>query len=216
MNFFENIKVREKRIKLTTTISYIRSLGVGIFKILMAIFSKSLLMLISSFYNFGIGTARLSSIRNVKKDTYTRYLLVGNIVAFSSIVYMIYSIYILCNKVNARYHMYVALAIAIITFADIGCSIYGIVKARKRKEMQSEIIKFVNLANALISLSITETAILSFTEGGNIYKPRGISGIVFGALAFAVGIYMILYVKSKKDDISRKRLSDLDEYKKEN
>lgn len=50
-------------------------------------------------------------------------------------------------------------------------------------------------------MSLTQTAILSFTTEGDMSKYNVIGGIIFGVLSAIVGIYMIaytIYMKSKE------------------
>lgn len=95
--------------------------------------------------------------------------------------------------------MYVALLIATVTFTDITIATIGIVKAKKKNDLETEMIKYTNLATALISLSLTQSAILSFTnENQDMSMWNGIGGIVMGSLACIIGVYMIVNGSIKK------------------
>ena len=51
-------------------------------------------------------------------------------------------------------------------------------------------------------MSLTQTAILSFTTQEDMSKYNAIGGIIFGVLSAVVGIYMItytIYMKSKEE-----------------
>lgn len=182
-------------------LSYYKNFLVGVSKIILSIMSMSLSLFISSFYNLGIGIAKRNSIKVSKKSLYNKYINVGIIVIVSSLIYVAYSIYRLIFGMNPNYHMYVGIGIAAVTFTDLTLAIIGIVKARKRQDMQSEVLKFIKLSTALISLSLTQTALLSFTIEGDISVYCAGGGILFGVFAGIVGIYMIRYIVKNKAKI---------------
>lgn len=51
-----------------------------------------------------------------------------------------------------------------------------------------------NLASALISLVLTQTALLSLSEGNHSFY-NGLCGIIFGSLAACVGLSMIIRMR---------------------
>lgn len=94
--------------------------------------------------------------------------------------------------------MYAAILIATITFTDIVLSIIGIVRAKKKKDIQSEMLKYINLSTALISLSLTQSAILSFkNQNADNSFVNGTFGIIVAILTILIGIYMMLNAKRK-------------------
>lgn len=183
--------------KITTTINAI----LGIFKIILAIVSHSLLLFIYSFYNMSISLAKRTSMREKQKYEYQNFYFCGIIVLVASIGYILYSNYIYFNGSNIKYNMYVAIGIATLAFYNITIAIIGVIKAKKRKDIRNQTIKFTNLASSFISMSLTQTAILSFTIEGDMSKYNAIGGIIFGTLSAIVGIYMIaytIYTRSKE------------------
>ena len=88
--------------------------------------------------------------------------------------------------------MYIAIGIAAVTTYELIVSIHGLKKARKKKDVQEETVKYINLASALISVSLTQTAILSFTNETDMSKVYSVGDAIFGFLALLVGIFMLL------------------------
>lgn len=166
----------------------------GIMKILLGIISGSISLFISSFYNIGISLAKKTTFRKNVKHTYENFYLVGIIILVSSIFYIFYSYHVFYFGSNSKYHMYIAILIATITFTDITLALIGTIKAKKKKDLQTETVKLINLATSLISLSLTQTAILSFTVQEDMSKYNGIGGMIFGICAGLIGIYMIIRV----------------------
>ena len=117
----------------------------------------------------------------------------GLLVIAASTVYLIYSIYIYFFGSAASYHMYIAIGIAAVTTYELIISIYGIKKAKRTKDIKQETLKYINLASALISVSLTQTAILSFTtEGRDMSHAYAVGDAVFGMLALFVGVLMMI------------------------
>lgn len=184
--------------KITTTLNAI----FGVFKIILAILSHSLLLFIYSFYNVSISLAKRTSIREKQRYEYENFYFCGIIVLVASISYILYSDYIYFNGNSSKYSMYIAIGIATLAFYNITMAIIGVIKAKKRKDIKNQTIKFTNLSSSFISMSLTQTAILSFTTEGDMSKYNAIGGIIFGVLSATVGIYMIaytIYIKAKEN-----------------
>ena len=93
-------------------------------------------------------------------------------------LYITYSIYVITKHINANYHMYVGFLIAAITFTEIGVAIYGIIK--NKNNLKEKLEKQLNLCSAIIALSLTQQALMSFTNPGkDISLYVGIGGIIF-------------------------------------
>ncbi|MDF2926633.1 MAG: hypothetical protein K0R57_5547 [Paenibacillaceae bacterium] len=210
-------RVREKEKALHTKYSrsiYFARMSVplnavmAVGKIVLGIFSFSVFLCVNAFYNIGIACAKYSAVKahedakahlaaadpaEIRRMQHNAYRLIGVIVLASSIVYLVYCLKILFFGDDVtRYHEYIAIAIAAVTFTEIAVSLHGAVSARRNEEPVIEAIKLTNLASSLISLVLTQTAIMSFTHEGDTSFYNGMSGIIFGTLAALIGLYMIL------------------------
>ena len=187
--------------KISTSLNAI----LGLIKIILAIFSNSILLFIYSFYNISMSIAKRTSVREKQKYEYENFYFCGIIVLISSISYVLYSDYIYFNGSNAEYHMYIAIGIATLAFYNITVAIIGLIRAKKRKDIKNQTIKLTNLASSFISMSLTQTAILSFTTKSDMSKYNAIGGIIFGMLSAIVGIYMIIYtIRMKSKELEAK------------
>lgn len=187
--------------KISTSLNAI----LGLIKIILAIFSNSILLFIYSFYNISMSIAKRTSVREKQKYEYENFYFCGIIVLISSISYVLYSDYIYFNGSNAEYHMYIAIGIATLAFYNITAAIIGLIRAKKRKDIKNQTIKLTNLASSFISMSLTQTAILSFTTKSDMSKYNAIGGIIFGMLSAIVGIYMIIYtIRMKSKELEAK------------
>ena len=167
-------------------------------------------MFVCGFYNIGIMAAKGLSIKTYKsiksnkldtsdkntKHPYHNYYIVGLLILLSGICYMIYSLRLFSGGTSIEYTLEVGIGIATFTFTELGMSIYGLVIAKKNKNIMVEAFKLVNLATSLLSLVLTQVALLSFNYvDGDPSHYNGISGIVFSSLVVLIGIYMIFYTK---------------------
>ena len=195
-------KVNEKLILFRKAITSANAIA-GLFKIVLAIISNSLLLFIYSFYNVSMSIAKRTSVREKQNHKYENFYFCGIIVVISSISYILYSDYIYFNGSNSKYNLYVSIGIATLAFYHITMAIIGLVNSKRRKNLQTKTINLTNLASAFISMSMTQTALLSSKVNEDMSKYNAIGGIVFGILALIVGIYMIIYtiyIKSKEQE----------------
>ncbi|WP_202707475.1 hypothetical protein [Sporosalibacterium faouarense] len=195
--------------RAATTASSLIAVG----KLIMGIVSLSLFICTNAFYSFGmIGakTIALIGIRKAKnkREQYKYYLWSTSVLIISSLLYIIYSIMLFFNPILSSYHMYVAIGIATVTFTDIGLNIRGVIITRHDHTLLIHAIKMTNLSTSLISLVLTQTALLSFTiKETNILdmsKANGVIGLIMGSAATLIGIYMIYRIKKlkKQDDLA--------------
>lgn len=172
--------------------SYVTNILIFIAKIVLFFITKSLSFAISSLYNLGIGLARKNIYSN--KNNYKS---IGGFVIMASLCFIIHSTWTIVFHKIVNYNLYTGLAIATVTFYDIGYSIYGIIKSIKNNNNQSNLLMLINLATALISLELTQSAILSFTQvsvDNSLYN--SIIGIVVGISSLIIGM-SICFKKDK-------------------
>lgn len=178
-------------VKIVKEKGYFTSFFMGIFKIFMALYSHSWLIFIHAVYNiikFGAG----HYARRERAGHFNTMFYSGLLVIAASAVYLVYSIYIFMYGSHAAYHMYIAIGIAAVTTYELTVAIYGLQKARKSQQPQAEAVKSINLASSLISVSLTQTAILSYTNADMDMSPfYALGDAIFGLLALLVGIFML-------------------------
>ncbi len=183
---------------------------IAIGKLIMGILSLSFFACANAFYTFGMVTAKCIALIGIKKaqdknQQYKYYLCAGTVLILSSLLYIIYSIRLFFSPISSTYHMYIAIGIATVTFTEIGLNIRGVIVTRHNHTLLIHAIKMVNMSASLISLVITQTALLSFTnidtDPLEISNANGVIGILMGSVATLVGIYMFCRVKKlKKQD----------------
>lgn len=157
----------------------------------MAVISCSWLLFIHAVYNI-IKSSTMHYARKHRSNHITMFYS-GLLVIAAGAVYLIYSLYIYFFGSKAIYHMYVAIGIAAVTAYELVVTIHGLRKAKKTRDTELETVKYINLASALISVSLTQTALLSFTNKGmDMSKAYAAGDAVFGFLALLVGVSMLM------------------------
>lgn len=174
-------------------------LGLG--KILSGLLPLSAFVCINGGYTLGMVVARYCALAGVlrakdMREQYRYYRWAGKILILSSLLYMAYSGWAYFHPKYIVYHEYLALAIATVTFVEIGLNIRGVVVNRKNKTPLLHAIKTINLAASLISLVLTQSAILSFSRGG-YHDPsvNALLGGVMGTCAALLGAFMLWRIK---------------------
>ncbi len=220
---------KEERVVFFTKMSVPVNVLLAIGKALLSLFTLSFFLFINALYSLGIGLAKFvplntqleagkktlsaSQLRDKKNRAYK---LTGVVIAVSAIVYFVYCIKMFVFKEgNTSYGLIPGIAIAAFTFGELALASVGAKTMRRRHEPLLEAIKMTNLASALISIVLTQTALLSLSEGDHSFY-NGLCGIIFGSLAACVGIFMIIrmrliekgkYAESKLKTL-RKKLSE--------
>ena len=167
-------------------ISGVGNILLGLGKIASGILSLSVFVCINGLYTLGMVLARYCG------QQYGYYRRSGMILIAASLLYICYSVWSFFHPKEVSYHMYVALAIATFTFAEIGVNLYGMIANRKNRTPLLHAIKTINLAAALISLVLTQSAILSFA-GGEDHDPavNALMGMFSGTCAALLGVFML-------------------------
>lgn len=176
-------KISEKYNKIKPYF-YLGNLLIFLAKIALFCITKSFAFAISSVYNLGIGLAKRKIYFN--KNNFSS---VGNFLIVASFGFVAYSVWIILSHKVVYYSIYTGIAIATVTFCDIGYSIYGIHKSIKLNNKQNNLLMLVNLSTALVSLELTQSALLSFTQVGvdnSLYN--GIIGIAAGIGSLIIGL----------------------------
>ena len=85
------------------------------------------------------------------------------------------------------YGKIIAITIATITFTEIGMNLRGVLKYRKAKWPVLHSIKTISLGTSLISLVLTQAAILAFADDMQNPSANGMLGSLMGGVAAQLG-----------------------------
>ncbi len=183
-----------------TGLSGAGNIVLALFKILSGMLSFSIFTCINGFYTLGMVLARycaLAGVIRAKKvsEQYRYYRWSGIVLIGASCLYIAYAIRMYFHPSYTTYHPYLAMGIATVTFVEIGLNLRGVLIFRKNYFPLLHALKTINLATSLISLVLTQAAILSFTDEVQNPSSNGILGVLMGTCAVFLGIYMLQRMK---------------------
>ncbi len=174
-------------------------------KVLVSLITFSFFFIISALYSVGVGVAKIIYFKGLKKTnnniTIERqyYLRMGFVLMITSIIYITYMIRLYFYPSNFNYGEILAIAIAFISFLELGFSIRGLLKSNRNNDLLLSGLKSVNLASSLTSIVLTQVALLSFTmTNTNPSNYNALAGIVFGSVCILISIVMFFNYLLKK------------------
>lgn len=183
-------------------------LGLG--KIISGLLSFSGFVCVSGFYTLGMVFARYCALAGVVqaknvKEQYRYYRLSGSILIVASLLYMAYSGWAYYHPKYTAYPKYIALAIATFTFTEIALNIRGVLVNRKNGTLLVHALKTINLAASLLSLVLTQSAILSIAQG-EYHNPssNALLGLLAGGAAALLGVFMRWRIRRIEAENNRK------------
>lgn len=191
----------KEKANISAKISIFSNLIISFSKVIMGIFTSSIFLFVSAFYSIGCAISRityligLSNAKNLK-DEITYYFRISIILFVTSLTYIIYSIRLFITPTHTSYPMVVGIALAAISTFEMYFAIRGLIKSHKRKDLLLSGLKAISVATALLSIVLTQTAILSFTMPDtdcSLYN--ALIGIILGGICLLISIFMILRYK---------------------
>ncbi len=184
------------------------SVLLGLGKIISGLLSFSVFACMNGCYTLGMALARYCALagllqKNKERDSYFYYRLSGIIMVIASLLYVIYSLWTIWHPKMVYYGEIIAITIAAITFTEIGINLQGVLKYRKAKLPVIHAIKTINLGTSLISLVLTQAAILSFADENQNPFVNGILGSLMGGVAALLGCYLVWRIGKMKEKKNR-------------
>ncbi|MCH3968597.1 MAG: hypothetical protein PHR15_03230 [Atopobiaceae bacterium] len=92
--------------------------------------------------------------------------------------------------------------IAAVTFFEIGSNIYGLAATKGGDDLPLHVIRAIGLATSLVSLVLTQTALLSIGgTGSHDLSSSGLLGLLVGSAAAAIAIFEIVKCRQTAHDL---------------
>jgi hypothetical protein len=211
--YFDDRDKRNARVVLFAKLSMGIHVVTALAKIIFGLSTLSLFLCLNGFFNIGIFSAKILAVRShkcgcksgsldldaSKSRSFDCFRKVAVIILASSSACLVYYLSLLLNGGEiAAFDMYIAIAIATITFTEIGVTLQGIISTRKENEPVIEAIRSTNLATALIAVVLTQFALMSFAFEGNALFYCALTGVVFSCLCACIGLFMLFRVRQNR------------------
>lgn len=209
------LATKDERSIFYAGMSGLLNLGLALMKFLLFILSPSSFLIANVVFSFGVFVEKLIAVRTYRmsrlsanavepplEDQYRATLKVGVVLAISAALYMGLCLpLILGEAVALSFDPLIAEILALVAFTEIGIAIVGVVRTRHATQPLVKAIRVVNLSSSLVLLVLAQAAILSFASTEEWGWGVGLSALIFGAIAFLSGIYLI--VRSVRTRLSR-------------
>ena len=192
---------KRERIIFMSNVSIISNCLIALGKLALGIYNNSIFLCCNALYNFGMAFAKIVVLYHYKNDNQENvcdcYKQVGMILICTALTYIFYSFRLFISHEITNYSMFSGITIATVTFFEIGFAIYGILTNTKEQAPIVKSIKTINLCSSLISLVLTQTALLSFNSAVEASQYNGILALIFGSSVIFLGIYMVKNSKKR-------------------
>lgn len=199
------IQQKADRVVLYNTVSTVSSFFVGLFKFVVGLILFSMWFALFGVYYlvlFGIRIFFLHKyyrMRTDKRLPNQKYLLEnhylklgGMLYTFLGITFTGVSVYMVQHETVNNYNMNLVLLLALTGFIKIITSIVGWIKARNFKSPIISFLKTLNIADGLMSIALTQYAILSMEHEKSASVSTGRFGIGIGIVLMLIGIFITI------------------------
>ena len=156
-----------------------------IVKFIAGAVTSSVFVVVSAFYSCGTGIAKVLCFKGERYagsgQKYYLCLACAGVLFASALLYCAGAVRQLYAPSSFYYGKIPAIAIATVSFYDLGAAVAGIVKERKKGNCFVKALKRINFTGALAAIALTQAAILSFADGVSNKEANAIAGIIVGA-----------------------------------
>lgn len=162
---------------------------IGLFKLVSGILVLSIFICMNAGYTLGMAIARYfalaGELNTDKQKELKMYYSSATLMLIASILYVLYSIYSIWHPQIVHYNKSISILIATITFTEIGWNISRIIYYRHDHSSAIQLIKIINLATSIISLELTQAALLGM-KGSHNPAYNGFLGSLLGLIAIVL------------------------------
>ena len=100
------------------------------------------------------------------------------------------------NGTSTTMHEYLTYLVALNAFWQVGWSIYGMVKYKRKTNPILKAVKLTNFANALTSIVLTQVVLLdTFASQYEFSKINGYTGMGVSIVIIGIGLYMVIDIQ---------------------
>lgn len=169
------------------------------FKWIIAIFLKNVFFFVAGVVNLFILISKLECYLGItqpqKKSFQYRNRMIGCFLILSGLQYAIYMGRLIYSNIRPmNYGLFLAIAIAFVSFIEMGSAIYGCFKSYGKGHYYRN-IKLINLCSALTAMVLTEVAITSFSTKMDTSQISGFFGIGIALIMIFIAIFIFVAPK---------------------
>lgn len=204
INKYRMMSFKEKTL-FSTKVSVIFNLFLALGKIVLSFFF-GVFFLVAGIVNLFIMLAKVQCLMGEmfphRAPFKKRNMLIGLFLMFAGIEYGIYMARLIFSDVNVmNYDMFLGIAIAFVSFVEMGFAIKGCFNSYGKGHYYRN-IKLINLCSALTAIVLTEIALTSFAAQTDTRLINGIFGIGISFVIILISIY--IFIAPKVSIVDRK------------
>lgn len=216
MNLINEVRNLEKNDKTILWLMFTTfgNMLIAFTKFIFSFIIPSLWFFVNACFLAVLSIARFFSIRNygkqrssnndkIKKEIgYKNYLHNGILLIVLGIMYFFISVYMYYKGTNTTMHEYLTYLVALNAFWQVGWSIYGMVKYKRKISPILKSVKLTNFANALTSIVLTQVVLLdTYAKEYDLTQINGYTGMAVSVIIIIIGLSMIINIQ-KVNEIS--------------
>lgn len=181
----------EKRNKVFAIFSVIFNFILAFGKLVLAWFF-GVFFFVAAVINIFTALSKMLCYRGMKDGNSSNFKKYNTFISiFEFLAGVQYTIYMVALFVGHRstfnYDQILGIAIALVSFIEVGVAIYGLIKVSQKGYYYRD-IKLINFGSALTALVLTEIALTSSSSETDMSQLNGIFGIVIGGVICLLGI----------------------------
>lgn len=187
-------------------LSALGNLITGIIKLLTGFYSNSYFLITYGALGILMFMGKLTTVfgerfeENKARSTFKEKRAAALTIFILGATFFSFSLYNFTYEVTISYSLINAILIAACAFFKLVLGIYGVAKYSSIKYSSLYISKLINLTDAAISITITQSAILSAKNLPDTYVYDGILGMLTGAAIIVTSLILLLNTLSKKNE----------------
>lgn len=195
-NLYISLKSKNALLIVSTIYSYVWAT----YKIVFGAYSFSYFFCISGASTLLFGFIKLVYLKNYSNSDFDelkgKSITLATLLLLSSALFTFYSLHSLFIGETKEYGLITSLAIATFSFAELGISIFKVIKAKNAQNLLLKTFRGCNLASSCFAIVLTQIALLSTTKTeANFYN--ALTGLVFGLFAIFIAIYLLIYLSKQ-------------------
>lgn len=190
-------KDKQLRIRTYALLGMIYNIVWSVAKLLIGIVSGAFFFAISGIHTLFTGIIKSVFFKNYRKADGVREVkasrAMGILTMISAVAFTAYMARLFFVSDDSSYGEITSIAIAAFAFGELGMSIGGFVKSRKKEDLMLSALKGSKMASGFYAIVLTQTAILSAKGNTGVGPFNALSGVIFGFCAFVVGAGVLIY-----------------------
>ena len=203
-----------------TGFTAIRNTIFAIFKLILTIITPSIWLLSNCIFYILIALARYLSVKSylkirteqdesLKYDVSSKnYFYNGLLLIFSGVAYFVISIIMYYRETETIFTGLTVYTVATIAFWNLGISIYGLVKYKRKQSPIIRATKIINYASSMISIVTTQVVLLNeFGNGARYNEYNALTGMIVSLVIIIMGAYMAINIKSERRERNDKSIN---------